>query len=71
LYDTLFGSASGTANAAAAFIWENGSERLKEYRTKTIIGSVGAIITDFFIGFFFFLILSCIPIFLYQVYFSH
>jgi len=43
LYDTLFGSASGTANAAAAFIWENGIERIKEYRIKTVIGSVGDI----------------------------
>jgi len=40
LYDTLFGSASGTANAAAAFICENGVKRIKEYPTKPIIGSV-------------------------------
>jgi len=46
LYDTLFGSASGTANAAAAFIWENGIERIKEYSSKPVIGY--AIIISFF-----------------------
>jgi len=71
LYDTLFGSASGTANAAAAFIWENGIERIKEYPTKPIIGSVETFLTEFYLFLLFLIILCCFPISLCQVHFCH